>query len=328
MDRRRFVGLAASSLIVLPFAAKGQAAPQGRRIGWVFDLAPMSATDFYEYTKYLRATGWIEGKNLVIEQRYTSGNSNLLPGLAEELVRLRVDLIAAHGTLAALAAKKASSTIPIVFGRAANPVRVGLVASLARPGGNITGTSTMEPDLDRKRIQILHELLPAARRIGLLLVPTDPTELWRRETYEAFAPSLGIQPIFIEVTQAGDLENAVAEAARRGSQVLHISAQPLLAVDENFPRILRAAQKHSLPVMYDNRWWLEAGVLVSCGPDNDELERQQASLIDKVLRGAKPSDLPVMQPLNIELGLNLKVAKSFGISVPQSLLTRANVVIR
>ena len=111
----------------------------------------------------------------------------------------------------------------------------------------------MEPDLDRKRIQILHELLPEARRIGLLLVPTDPTELWRRETYEAFAPSFGLQPIFVEVTQAGDLENAVAEAARRGSQVLHISPQPLLAADENFPRILRAAQKHSLPIMFDNR---------------------------------------------------------------------------
>jgi putative ABC transport system substrate-binding protein len=328
MDRRKFVGLAASSLIVLPVAAKGQPAPQVRRIGWVFDLAPMSATDFYEYTKHLRAKGWIEGKNLVIEQRYTSGNANLLPAFAEELVRLKVDLIVAHGTLAALAGKKATTTIPIVFGRAADPVRVGLVASLAHPGGNITGTSTMEPDLDRKRIQILHELLPEARRIGLLLVPTDPTELWRRETYEAFAPSFGLQPIFVEVTQAGDLENAVAEAARRGSQVLHISPQPLLAADENFPRILRAAQKHSLPIMFDNRGWLEAGALISCGPDNDELERQLAVVIDKVLRGANPSDVPVMQPRNIELGINLKAAKSFGIAVPQSLLMRANVVVR
>jgi putative ABC transport system substrate-binding protein len=328
MDRRKFVGFAASSLIVLQVAVKGQPAPQVARIGWMFDLAPPSAADFYEYTKYLRAKGWIEGKNLVIERRYTSGNANLLPAFAEELVRLKVDLIAAHGTLAALAAKKATTTIPIVFGRAADPVRVGLVASLARPGGNITGTATMEPDLDRKRIQILHELLPTARRIGLLVVPTDPTELWRRETYEAFAPSLGLQPIFIEVTQTGDLENAVAEAARRGSQVLHISPQPLLAANENFPRILRAARTHSLPIMYDNAGWLEAGALISCGPDNDELERQFAVIIDKVLRGANPSDVPVMQPSNIEVGINLKVAKSYGITVPQSLLVRANVVVR
>lgn len=328
MDRREFVGLAVSGLIVFPVAVKGQPAPQVRRIGWMFDLAPLSATYFYEYTKYLRAKGWIEGTNLVIEQRYTSGNANLLPPFAKELVLLKVDLIVAHGTLAALAAKKATTTIPIVFGRPADPVRVGLVASLAHPGGNVTGTATMEPDLDRKRIQILHELLPTARRIGLLLVPTDPTELWRRETYEAFAPSLGLQPIFIEVTQTADLENAVAEAARRGSQVLHISPQPLLAANENFPRILRAAQKHSLPIMYDNRGWLEAGALISCGPDNDELERHLAVMIDKVLRGAHPSHVPVMQPSNIEVGINLKVAKSYGITVPQSLLVRADVVVR
>jgi putative ABC transport system substrate-binding protein len=278
--------------------------------------------------KDLRAHGWIEGKNLVIERRYTSGNSSLLPAFAEELVRLKVDLIVAHGTLAALAAQKATTTIPVVFHRVADPVRVGLVASLAHPGRNITGTSTMEPDFDHKRIQILHELLPAARRIGLLVVSANPAERWRRETYETFSPSLGLTPIFVEVTQAADLESAVAEAARRGSQALHISPEPLLASNENFPRILRAAQKHSLPIMFDNRGWLEAGALVSCGPDNDELERQFAFVVDKVLRGASPSDVPVIQPHNIDLGINLLAAKSLGIAVPRSLLIRANVVIQ
>ena len=328
MDRREFVRFAASTGMLLPAAVKGQSAAPVRRIGWVFDLAPLPAPRFHEDTKHLRAMGWIEGKNLVMEQRYSSGNAALLPALVDELVRLQVDLIVAHGTLAAVAAKKATRTTPIVFSRAADPVRVGLVGSLAHPGGNVTGTTTMEPDLDRKRIQILHELLPAARRVGLLLVVADPTELWRRETYEAFAPSLGLQPVVVEVTQTGDLEDAVAVAARRGSQVLHISPQPLLAANENFPRILRAAQAHSLPIMYDNRGWLEAGALISCGPDNDELERQLAVLIDKILRGANPSDVPVMQPGNIEVGINLKVAKAYGIAVPPSLLVRANVVVR
>jgi putative tryptophan/tyrosine transport system substrate-binding protein len=328
MHRRTFVGFAAGGLIVASIGVGGQPAAQVRRIGWLWNRAPVPAANFYEYTKDLRAHGWIEGKNLVVEQRYTSGNVSLLPALAEELVRLKVDLIVADGTVAALAAQKATSTIPVVFSRAADPVRVGLVASLAHPGRNITGTSTMEPDFDQKRIQILHELLPAARRVGLLVVSTNPAEGWRRETYEAFAPSLGLQPIFVEVTKAADLESAVAEAARRGAHVLHISPEPLLASKENFLRILRAAQQHSLPIMFDNRAWLEEGALVSCGPDNDELQRQLAFLIDNVLRGARPSDLPVIQPRNIDLGINLRAAKSLGITVPRSLLVRANVVVQ
>ena len=328
MDRRRFVGVTAGSLLLLTFAAKGQLSGRMRRIGWLFNMAPMSAAGFYEYTKHLRAIGWVEGKNLVIEQRYTNGDASLLAALAEELVRLNVDLIVALGTLETLAAKKATTTIPIVFTRAADPVGVGLVSSLARPGANVTGVSTMESDLDRKRIQIVRELMPSARRIGLLIVPTDPTELTRRKAYETTAPALGLEPIFIEVTDAADLESAVSELARRGAQVLHISPEPLLAADENFPRILRAAQRHSLPVMFDNDDGLKGGALISCGPDIDELDRQLAFVIDRILSGANPAELPVMQPLKVELGINLRVAKSFGITVPRSLLTRANVVIQ
>ena len=284
----------------------------------------MSPADFQQHTLSLRALGWIEGQNLVIEQRYTSGNASLLSALAEDLVRLKVELIVAEGTVAALAAKKATNGIPIVVARSGDPVRAGLVTSLARPGANVTGTSTLSLDLDRKRFQILHELMPAAQRGGELVVPVNPVDRVSRAEYVS---ALGLQTIFIEVAQAVDLERAVAEAARRGSQVLHVSPEPLL--DQNFPQILRTAQKYSLPIMVDNNGWLEQdGILVSYGPDNDELDRQLAFFIDKILRGAKPADLPIQQPRKFELGINLKTARAFGITIPQSLLLRADTLIQ
>ena len=274
----------------------------------------------------LPALGWIEGQNLVIEQRYAGGNASLLPDLAEQLVRLKVETIVVEGTVVALAAKKATNTIPIVVARSGDPVRAGLVTSLARPGGNITGTSTVSPDLDYKRFQILHELLPTAQRVGELVVPANPIDLVTRADRERLLSPLGMLPVFVEVAQSSDLEKAVAEAARRGAQVLHVSAEPLLG--QNFAQILRAAQKYSLPILVDNSGFLESGGLVSYGPDNDELNRQLAFFLDKILRGAKPADLPIQQPRKFELGINLKSAKAFGITVPQSLLLRADTVIQ
>jgi putative ABC transport system substrate-binding protein len=244
----------------------------------------------------LPALGWIEGQNLVIERRYSNGNPDVLRALAEELVRLQVEMIVAEGTIAALAAKKATDTIPIIVIRSGDPVRAGLVTSLARPGANVTGTSLNSLELDHKRFQMLHELLPAAQRVGELLVPANPINRLERTEHEAVLSSLGMQFVFVEVAQAGDLDKAVAEAARRGSQVLHVSPEPLLG--SNFPQIVHAAQKYSLPVMADNRGDLEEGALVSYGPDNAELQRLLALVIDKILRGAKPADVPIQQPLS------------------------------
>jgi putative ABC transport system substrate-binding protein len=242
MDRRRFIGAIASSLVTFPPAVKAQQAGQVRRIGWLWNnLAPATPAAFQERTQRLRALGWTEGQNLVTEHRYTGGNPNLLPALAEELVRLKVEIIVAEGTIAALAAKKATNAIPIVVNRSGDPIRAGLVTSLARPGANVTGTSLNSLDLDHKRFQVLHELLPAAQRVGELLVPANPINRIERTEHAALLDSLGMQLIFVEVAQAGDLENAVAEVARRGSQVLHVSPEPLLG--ENFPQIMRAAQK-------------------------------------------------------------------------------------
>jgi putative ABC transport system substrate-binding protein len=326
VDRRAALGGLAAGCFVGSGAVRAQTSLRLPRIGWLWDSEPF-ATDTFDADIGLRGFGWIEGTNLRHEHRFSGLDAERMTALARELVDLKVDVLAPNGTIGALAAQRATRTIPIVFSRVADAVRVGLVQSLARPGTNATGTTTMEPDLDRKRIQILRELLPGLRRVGVLLVPANPIERVRRETYETFAPTLGLEPILVDVGSTADLERTVAEAARRGAQILHVSPEPTLASESSFPRILRAAQSLALPIMFDNRGWLEAGALISCGPDNDEMSRSLAILLDKVLRGAKPAELPVLQARNIELGINLRAARSFGIAVPTALLVRANLVI-
>jgi putative ABC transport system substrate-binding protein len=325
MDRRTFIG-GTSCLVAVALAADAQQARQVRRIGWLWNDHAMTPDEVRESMGYLRALGWTEGQNLVVERRYTRGDTNLLPALAEELVQRKLEVIVAEGTVVTLAVKKATGVIPIIFARSGDPVGAGLVASLARPGANVTGTSVISPDLDRKRFQVLHELLPAATRVGQLLVPANPIDRIKRAEYEGLLSPLGMQLTSVEVAQAGDLDNAIAEAARRGSQVLRVSSEPLLG--QNFLHIVQVAQKYSMPIIADGSGYLESGALMSYGPDGDELQRQLAFVIDRILRGSKPADLPIQQPSKFELGINLKVAKAFGIPVPQSLLLRADVVIK
>jgi len=325
MDRRTFIGATACSLVVVPFAGAEQA-QRVARIGWLWNDPPQGLIEISKaYASHLRALGWVEGQNLAIERRYSGGKPELLIGLADELVRLKLDLIAAEGTIATLAVKDVTNSIPIVFARSGDPVRAGLVASLARPGGNVTGTSTISTDLDQKRLQLLRELLPEARRVGELVVPANPIELAARSDYERVYRVLGMQPVFREVAKASELDDAVDELARRGAQALHVSAEPLLVT--NFPKIVNAAQRHLLPVMVEGSVALEAGGLISYAPDGAELDRQLVLIIDKILRGARPADLPVQQPRKFALGINLKVAKALGVKVPPSLLLRADKVI-
>ena len=326
MNRRTFVGAVACGLTSISLAAKAQHPGQVRRIGWLWNDPPQTADEIRKgYPTHLSAIGWTEGQNLIIERRYTGGRDDLLKGLAAELVRVKVDLIVAEGTVAALAAKSVTSTIPIVVSRSADPVATGLVTSLAHPGGNVTGTSTTAADLYHKRLQLLHELLPEARGIGDLVTP-NPIDRIKRGEYEQTYRSLGMQHIFVEVTQSSELEAAIDELARRGAQVLLVSPEPFLYT--NFPLVLRTAQRHSLPTMVEEREILEAGGLISYGPDEGELDRQLVSIIDKILRGAKPGDLPIQQPTKFELLINLRTAKALNVAVPRSLLLRANEVIQ
>ena len=324
--RRRFIGAVAGGLLTLPLVAKAQRNRPPRRIGWLANWGALTPAEFQEYTQPLRDLGWIDGQNLIIEQRYTGGDDALLLGMTEDLLRSKVEVIVAEGTVAALAAKRATNTIPIVVAKAGDPVRVGLVASLARPGGNVTGTTTISLDLDRKRFQLLRELLPTVKRVGELIVLANPVDRVVSSERASLLSPLGMQAILVEVNPTRDPEDAVAEAARRGSQALHVSAEPLLAA--HFEEYIRAAERYSLPTMVDSSGNVTRGGLFSYGPDFDELNRQLFLIIDKILRGAQPADLPIQQPRKFELAINLKTARVLNVVVPQSLLLRADVVIQ
>jgi putative ABC transport system substrate-binding protein len=273
----------------------------------------------------LRELGWIEGRNLIVERRNADGRAELLQPLAEELVRLNVEIIVTSGTDAAFAAKNATTIIPIVLLAAGDPVRAGLVASLARPGGNITGFSVVSPELDAKRLEVLHELVPAAQRVGVLVNPTNPIFSIGRNGYEQMFRSLGIEPIFVEVSVPNKVEGAVETVAQRRCQGMIVSSDNIFTLHR--VALMRAALRYGLPTMVPDREFLEAGGLVSYANSASESNRRYAAFIDKILKGAKPADLPIEQPTKFELGINLRTAKALSITIPQSLLLRADNVI-
>ena len=326
MDRRTFIGAVAAGIIAAPLAASAQTATTVRRIGV---LSPEALPDQAELQKEiapLSALGWVEGQNLLVERRYANGRAELLRPFAEELVRLKVEIIVTMGTAATLAAKNATTTIPIVIWSAGDPVRAGLVASLARPGGNITGYSMLGPEIDAKRLVLLRELLPGLQRLGVLENSTNPYFRAVRQEFEQACRSLGIQPIFVEVAAAGELENALAEMARQRAQALFVPRDGLFS--ENRVQIMSAALRYALPTIAAFKEMLEAGALVSYEQSVAEQDQRYAAFVDRILRGAKPADLPIEQPTKFELVINLKAAKALGITVPQTLLLRADKVIQ
>jgi putative ABC transport system substrate-binding protein len=321
MNRRRFLdALAIGALATTRRAAKAQPTGRIRRIG---NLSLSAADDaVFERESVLvplRELGWIEGQNLAIERRYASGREELLRPFAEELVQLKVELVVTNGTAAARAVKNASASMSIVMYSAGDPVAAGLVASLAHPGGNVTGSANVSKELFAKRLELLHELLPTATRVGELVNRAAHLSLGEDEQVYR---SLGMQPIFVDVAAPSELENAVAEVARKGGQALIVLSYAFFP--NNRDRIMRAALTHALPTVVDTPYMLEAGGLLSYALSLDERGRRTAAFIDKILRGAKPGDLPVEQPTKFELGINLKTAKALGLAVPQSLLLRAD----
>ncbi len=327
MDRQMFIVAVAAGLVAFPFGTSAEQAVKMRRIGLLSLSSPLwSSTQPEPILEPLRALGWIEGRNLIVERRHTDGKAELLQPMAEELILLHVELIVAYGTVASLAAKSVTTNVPIVINRSGDPVRSGLVASFARPGGNITGNSTISPELGVKRLELLRQLLPGATRIGELVYPRNPVARVDRDAQEQAYRSLQMKPIRVEAVAADELESAVAELARLGAQALIVNAEPLFA--QNFAAIVRAAHRFSLPIMVETTAWLEDGGLLSYGPSEVELDRQVAVFVDKILKGAKPADLPALQPTKFELGINLNAAKALGITVPKSLLLRADEVIQ
>lgn len=322
MDRRTFIDIVAGSLLVAPLPAWAQQTGKIRRIGI---LTAGTISSDWAFFFALRELGWIEGQNLLIERRAAGGKSELVPGLAAELVHLKLDVILTTGAVASVAAKNATTTIPLVT-FTGDPVRIGLVANMARPGGNITGASTVALELAAKSLELLRELRPTATRVGELVDPANPyIKLVRRDNEQAYR-SLGMQPIFVEVADATQLERVIAEVARMRADALLVRSDPLFS--SNRDQIASLALKHALPTMAEGRAFVSAGCLASYAPNSSAMGRGLAVFVDKILKGAKPGDLPIEQPTKFDIVINLKTAKALGITIPHSLLLRADEVIQ
>ena len=276
------------------------------------------------FVQRLRELGWIEGRTVAIEYRWAEGRSERFAELAAEFVRLKVDDILTHNTPPVLAAKQATSVIPIVFATAADPVGTGVVASLARPGGNVTGLLTQIPDSAGKRIELLREVVPGLRRLAILANPDNPYVAFEVREVQATARTVGIEVGLFEIRRAEDIA-AAFEGVKGRAEALYILADPLLFTHRL--RINTLALGLRLPTMHSLREYVEASGLISYGPNWPDLWRRAADYIDKILRGAKPADIPVEQPTKFDLIINLTTAKVLDLEVPATLLARADEVI-
>jgi putative ABC transport system substrate-binding protein len=322
MKRREFIA-ASVALLVPPRRSWAQGTP--RRIGFLGAWADEPARDpvHAAWLSGLREKGWIEGKNLLVEYRFAPDR---LPALAAELVALTPDLIIATSPQAARALKLATTTIPIVFVAVADPVRAGLVQSLSHPGGNMTGLATLVPgDFSGKQIQILLDLVPGASKIALLVNPDNPMHrVALAEEIPRTARNLGVELPTVEATKVEELDVAFASAVAQGADAMVIFGDPLTVFQA--PRVVALAAKHHLPAIYLFRQFAIGGLIVY-GPDLADVFRRAGGYVDKILKGTKPSDLPVEQPTKFELVINMKTAKALGLTVPTSLLLRADEVI-
>ena len=330
MDRRTF--LTGTSVVVLaaPLAAEAQQAAKVTRLGFL-SLSKAPNLHLHEaFLQGLRDLGYVEGRNFVIEYRDAEGKPGRLPALAAELVALKVDvLVTGGGTPSALAAKQATGTIPIVFTSAPAPVADGLVASLARPGGNVTGSSNLNPELVGKCLEQLKQAVPGAGQVALLWQPgamDEHTEADMRKGCEVAARSLGVRTRLVEVRDPADLGKAFSDITRVHAGAVAVLPSAMLFSERR--RLVELAAKSRLPTVYPQREFVDAGGLMSYGPSLAELFRGAASYVNKILKGAKPRDLPVQQPTKFELVINLKTAKALGLTIPPSLLGRADEVIQ
>jgi len=332
MSRRSFCWSLAG-VLVAPGIAIAQTSKAVRRIGVLEPgtLRPEGETPEWRrgQAEPLEKLGWVEGQNLLIERRWANGRPEALPPLAEELVRAKVEIIVTAGTPATLAAMHATSTIPIVFRTAGDPVLLGLVASLARPGGNVTGYTEVDSEVTAKYLSVLKELLPGVQRIGVIWEVGNPYNRAVRGQFEHLCQSLGLVPIIVEIEigSADEAAGAIAQLVRQRAQVLVMSSGLGLGYDK-YVKTVAVATKHGLPITGDASEIAPYGALMTYSTTWFEEHRRRAEYIDRILRGAKPADLPVQQPTKFELVINLKTANALGITVPKELLLRADEVIQ
>ena len=324
MRRREFAKLVAAT-VSWPLVASAQKPIP--LIGFLHSASPAAAAaNVAAFHQSLREHGYIIGQNVRIEYRWAEGKYDRMPALAGDLVTHKINVIVAGGgSPSALAAKGATSTIPIVFANVGNPVEQGLVASLARPGGNLTGISILLGELTQKRIELLTELVPQARMIGLLINPNNPINETTTADPQEAAWAKGVQLSILKITSADDSEAAFAALAPMHIEALLVSPDPLFFIGRE--RIVALASRQAVPAMYGWREFVDAGGLISYAPSTAGTYRQTADYVAKILNGANPADLPVQQPTKFELVINLKTAQALGLTVPQSLLARADEVI-
>jgi putative ABC transport system substrate-binding protein len=326
MNRRDAVA-ALLAIGAAPLAAHAQQSAKIRRIGLLSPFSPSATAVWHQAFRLgLRDLGWVEGKNISIEYRYAEGRNDRLPDLAADLVRLKVDIIFVDSTSPALAARKATRAIPIVIASGGDTLASGLVESLARPGGNITGLDQMSPELGGKRLELLKEIVPQLSRVAVLWNPQNQASTLNWKELQLPARQLGVQLHSLEVRSPGDFDKAFEDVTGARAGAIAVMPDPVFVT--NLKRIADLAARSRLPSIFHLREFADSGGLVAYGPDRSDMFRRAATYVDKILKGAKPGDLPIEQPTKFELVINLKAAKALGITVPPSLLARADEVIQ
>jgi putative ABC transport system substrate-binding protein len=315
------------ALLAAPHGTQAQPAAKHARIGVLSVSSPSDVARWHlAFRQGLANLGWVEGTNISIEYRYAEGRIECLPDLAADLVRLRLDAIVTGLNTDAQAAQKATRTIPIVMASPADPVGTGLVASLARPGGNITGLTSISPELAGKRLELLKEVVPKLSKVAVLWNPQGRISTLSWNEIQRPARELSVELHSLEVQSPHDLDKAVVHAARVRAGALVVMPDPVFVT--NLKRIADLAAKSRLPSIYNLSEFVAAGGLASYGPDQSDLFRRAAVFVDRILKGAKPADLPIEQPTKFELVINLKTAKALGLTIPPSVLARADEVIQ
>ena len=326
MDRRAFIAMVGGSIVAGQVTAEAQQAAKISRIGY---LGTNRSPHFQEaFRQGLRDLGYVEGRNVAVEHRDAEGKYDRLPALAAELVALKVDVLVAASTPAALAAKQATKTIPSVFTAVADPVASRIVTSLAQPGGNVTGLSVLAPELVGKCLELLTQAVPRVNRVAILWQPGavgDRTEKDTLKAADVAARALGMKPQFVEARGPENFDRAFSNMTRARADALAVLTSSMLFGERRC--LVDLAAKNRLPAVYPWREAVDAGGLMAYGPDLADLYRRVATYVDKILKGAKPADLPVEQPTKFELVINMKTAKALGLTIPQSLLGRADQVI-
>jgi len=323
MRRRDFIKVVASSAITWPLSARAQQPSKLPTIGFLGGEARAFGPWTTAFVARLHELGWIEGRTIAIEYRWSEGRPQLAAEFAAEIVRLNVDVIVTVGTYVA-ALKQATSVIPIVFAVAIDPLGAGFVASLAHPGGNVTGLSVQAADLAGKRLEILHEVVPNLHRIAVMFDANYRGSVVTVAEFQAAARTLGLEVAALEIRRAEDIAPAF-ETLKTEARALYVVQDALTVV--NRTRIITLGLSARVPTIFDEREWVQAGGLISYGAMYPAIFRRAAELVDKILRGAKPADLPIEQPAKFELVINLTTAKAFGLAIPASLLARADEVI-